>query len=227
VWASAYFFLRAGKPGQFFRFAALEILIVSVSLAPWAIRNYRALGEPILTRTNFGLELYVSNNDLASPDQRVNYLNGVYGKYHPLLNINEAVLVREVGEVAYNKQAGDKARQWIRTHPIRFLQLCVGRARCFWFYRDPTSIVKTAFLAGIALFGFLGLILLFAQEPVTGTTFLLILLCYPLPSYLVHVGVRQEYPIQWMMVLLSAVAIEYSVRKLARLRESQKQRALI
>lgn len=206
VIASIYFCRLAGVR-RCLSFAGLEVLVVAVLLAPWAIRNYYALGSPILTRSNFGLELRVSNNDFASPDQRVNSLNGVYDKYHPLQNVGEARKVRAMGEVAYNKQAEDEAKQWIRSHPWRFLELCLGRVSCFWLYNDPTSPMKTLFLHMTVLLGLVGLVSVFRAEPLSGIVVLLVLLIYPLPNYLVHVGLRQEYPIEWLMTLLSAALI--------------------
>ncbi len=188
-------------------FAVIEITVVAICLAPWVIRNNYALGAPVVTRTNFGLELRISNNDDATPDQRVNYLAGVFSKYHPLLSTTEALKVRQMGEIAYNKQVGDEAKQWIRSHPARFLELCVGRARCFWLYYDPTSLVKTVFLGATVLLGWAGWVQLFRRERVAGTVVLLILLVYPLPNYLVHVGLRQEYPIHWLMMCLASAFV--------------------
>lgn len=192
---------------NYFSFTALEVLVVVICLAPWVIRNYYALGSPVVTRTNFGLELHISNNDDATPDQRVNYLAGVFSKYHPLLSVTEALKVRQMGEVAYNKKVGAEAREWICTHPRRFLELCLGRARCYWLYYDPTSPVKTVFLAATVLLGWAGFVQLFRRDRLAGTVVLLILVIYPLPNYLVHVGLRQEYPIHWLMMCLAAALL--------------------
>ena len=197
------FFCSTAGFRRYVSFVAVEVLVVALCLAPWAIRNLYALGSPILTRSNFGLELRISNNDFASPDQRVNLINGLYDKYHPLQNAKEAGKVREMGEVAYNKQAGDEAKQWIRNHPWPFVRLCLGRVRCFWLYRDPTSAMKTIFLNATVLLGLGSLVSVFRSDAVTGSVLLLVLLIYPLPNYLIHVGLRQEYPIEWLMTLLA------------------------
>lgn len=206
VVVGTYFFRRTALKRYLF-FSAIEILAVAICLAPWAIRNYYALGSAIPTRSNFGLELRVSNNDRASPNERVNYLNGVYATFHPLQSTAEAAKVREMGEVAYNKVALKEAEQWIFRHPGRFIELCLGRARYFWFYFDRTSVTKTLFLAITASMGLLGLVFVFPERPVTGVVLAMVLLIYPLPNYLVHVGLRQEYPIQWLMTLLTVFLI--------------------
>src|SRR4051812_13200126 len=137
-------FHRGSGRRQYVVFSLLALLVVALCLAPWAIRNRYALGAPIITRSNFGLELMVSNNDEATADQRANYLNGVYARYHPLLNPTEAEQVKTLGEVVYNQQSSARAQAWIRAHPGRFIELCLGRVADFWFYPDPSRI-KAAF----------------------------------------------------------------------------------
>lgn len=201
------YFCRAAGLSRYARFAAVELAVAALCLAPWIIRNYYALGAPVVTRTNFGLEMRVSNNDFATPNERLNARLGVYERYHPLQNPEQALRVRQMGEVAYNRQELKDAKQWIRTHPARFLQLCLGRAREFWFFPDRTSSVKTAYLDLIGALGFVGLIVVLRVQPVSGIVLLVILLVYPLPNYLVHVGLRQRFPVDWMLTLLSVTAI--------------------
>lgn len=195
-------------------FAGIEVLLVAMCLAPWVIRNYYALGSPVITRTNLGLELRVSNNDEASPDQRVNAIHAVFDHFHPLFSTREALRVRRLGEVAYNRWARAQARDWIRTHPKRFVELCLGRMRCYWLYNDPTSRLKTLMLATTVLLGFLGFVLMWKRDRIVGSAIALILLLYPLPNYLIHVGLRQEYPLHWLMTLLAAVAFVYACKKM-------------
>ena len=52
--------------------------------------------------------------------------------------------------------------------------------------------------------GFVGLVLTLRRKPLAGVALGLIMLVYPLPNYLVHVGVRQSYPVEWLMLLLAA-----------------------
>lgn len=185
-------------------FAALEIIIVVGCLAPWMIRNYFALGAPVVTRTNDGIELRISNNDLAVSDQRENYLHDLFDRYHPLQSRAEALKVRQLGEIEYNRELRAETKQWIYSHPQRFLELTLGRIRCFWFYIDPTSRIKTVFLWLIDGLGFLGLVIALRRKPTAGVALGLIALVYPLPNYLVHVGLRQSYPVEWFMLLLAA-----------------------
>jgi hypothetical protein len=49
---------------------------------PWIIRNYLVLGAPYFIRDNFGLELYLSNNDQAQPEM----MDNVQMKQNPTHN---------------------------------------------------------------------------------------------------------------------------------------------
>jgi hypothetical protein len=202
-----FYFCRRAGIRRYLSFAALELLIVAACITPWAIRNYRALGSPILTRSNFGLEMRVSNNDLATPNERLNDIKGVYRIYHPLQSPEEAMKVRQMGEVAYNRQELELAKQWIRTHPARFLQLCLERFWLFWFFTDQTSLMKTLFLDIMVFLGFLQLAYVFREQRVTAIVLTVILLIYPLPYYLVHIGLRYKYPLDWLLTLLTAALL--------------------
>lgn len=206
--ALGLYFSRPAAFSKYARFALIELGVAALCLAPWIIRNYYALGSPVVTRTNLGLEMRVGNNDLATPNERVNDDLGVFRRYHPALSREEALKVRQMGEIAYNKQALHEAEQWIRTHPARFTELSLGRLWEFWFFPDRTSKIKTAFLDITGALGFVGLIVVLRRRPLTGIVLLLILLIYPLPSYIVRdVGLRQRFPVDWMLTLLSVTAI--------------------
>jgi hypothetical protein len=198
---------RLGCP----RFCLIECLIVAVCLAPWAIRNDRALGAPILTRTNLGIELQVSNNDIANADEHLILVRGVYRTYHPFQSPDEALKVRQIGEVAYNWRAEKEALTWIREHRKRFLQLTMQRVRLFWFYMNPSmplpQRVKFGSLALIHLIGLLGLIDLFRRNSRTALVFVVILAVYPILNYFIHVGPRQSYPVDWILDLLMCTAL--------------------
>lgn len=193
------------------RFCLIECLVVAVCLAPWAIRNDRALGAPIFTRTNLGIELQVSNNDIASADEHLNLVRGVYQTYHPFQSLDEALKVRQLGEVAYNRRAEEEALTWIREHRKRFFGLTMRRARLFWFYMNPSmplpQRVKFGSLALIHLIGLLGLVALFRRNSRTALVFAVVLAVYPILNYFVHVGPRQSYPVDWILDLLMCTAL--------------------
>lgn len=207
AYVAAGLWFRRREFWPFLRFSVLQIVVVIVCLLPWAIRNEISLGEPIFTRSNLGLELRVSNNDEASADQRENYLHGVYARYHPLQNATEAGKVRSMGEVAYNAWAQHEAERWISSHPQRYLELTLERVEKFWFYNDPTSVGKSIFLFLSGFLGLIGAVYLARIDLRVGTAVCLVLCLYPAPSYLIHVGLRQRYPVDWLLTLLSAFVV--------------------
>jgi hypothetical protein len=70
---------------RYLRQTALVALGILVFLLPWAIRNYSSLGAPILTRSNFGLEFWLSNGPGRTFD-----LSHNYGTFHPSASATEA-----------------------------------------------------------------------------------------------------------------------------------------
>jgi hypothetical protein len=203
VFVVAGAFWQRARFKSYVTFAVVELVVVAACLAPWVIRNYLALGSPVVTRSNGGIELRISNNNSAVADQRENSLHGLFDRYHPLQSPAEALKVRQLGEIEYNRQAMNDARRWIKDHPKRFIELTLGRIRCFWFYVDPTSHVKTLFVWLVDALGFVGLAIALRLRHMAGVILGLIALVYPLPNYLVHVGLRQSYPVEWLMLLLA------------------------
>ncbi len=211
--AIGFWFLRRTDTSRYARFVLVEVVVVAACLTPWILRNERALGAPIATRSNLGLELRVSNNDDATADQRANLLLGVYDKYHPLQNAEEAKRVRQLGEVNYNKWANAQAKDWIRSHPKRFLTLTFGRMVDFWFYPDPSKL-KASIGDLTAILGFAGLIQVWRKDKINGAVLTSVLLVYSAPSYLIHVGARQRFPVDSLLVLLSVAAVNsYFLRR--------------
>lgn len=215
---------------RYLRFCLVEGLVVAACLAPWAIRNYRALGAPVLTRTNLGLELRVSNNDSATADEHINYGRGVYQVYHPLQNPREALKLRQIGELAYNKEAEQQALAWIGTHWKRFVQLTMQRGCLFWFYmHQPLGLLQRSkyfALALMHLIGLIGAIYLFRRNPTPAIVLSTILVVYPMPYYLVHVGPRQSYPIDWILnLLMFALLIPLAEMLFSRFRKADRFRS--
>ncbi len=195
------------RKSNYLRFAGVVCLIVALCLAPWAWRNEKVLGSPVITRDNAGLELHLSNNDYAGPSEERNYENGVYHRFHPLQNAIEAAKVRDMGEIAYNRSAMAEARVWIAQHPARFFQLSLGRAQWYWFFSDRRFLAKALVLGLYTALGIIGLPYLYRRSRTAFVAVLVVLLIVPLPNYLIHVGLRHRYMIDWLLVLLAALTI--------------------
>jgi hypothetical protein len=120
-----------------------------------------------------------------------------------LQSVQEGEKVRELGEVEYNSQAMRAATAWITAHPGAFITLTAKRIFYFWFQPIPGQRIKSVWLGITSIFCFAGLYTVWRQDPVLALLLGLMLLVLPLPNYLVHVGLRHRYPLDWLCNLLT------------------------
>jgi hypothetical protein len=163
------------------------------------------------TRSNFGLELRVSNRPESFALMEDNVSHGVMSRFHPGLNEDEARKVVAEGEMAYTRSEMTDARAEIRRDPGRFLRLTGER---FWrFWLAPSRRFKTtAASTAITLLGLLGLCLLPAN-PGTRLTWL-VLLTYPLVYYFIQVDARYTYPLGWIFLTPAVHAVMLAAQRL-------------
>jgi hypothetical protein len=90
----------ADARGRYLQQSMALLLVVFAFLAPWTIRNYLRFGKVIPTRSNFGLELWISNGPERAFDMKTNL---GFQVPHPSTNLSEAQLVLQMGEVRYNQ----------------------------------------------------------------------------------------------------------------------------
>jgi hypothetical protein len=188
------------RPKAYLAYAAASLGIAALCLAPWAWRNQRQLGSPIFLRSNTGIELRISNNDMAGPSEPENYLRGVYFRYHPLQNPAEAEAVRRMGEPAYNRDRLRQALAWMRSHPQRFAGLTALRFLYTWF-PHTTAHKRDLVLDAFTLASIAGFVLLFRADRFAALLLAVLPLTYTPLFYLVHVNVRHRYPIDWVVSL--------------------------
>jgi hypothetical protein len=196
-----YFRFRRDVPARATTFTLVTAAITLATLLPWGIRNYRALGGFVLTRSNIGLELQVSNNDLA----KARWVeNAVANKqYHPHANRGERRKLENLGEIAYGRDKLREALEWIRSHPQRFTILTLRRIFNFWF-PDMKRLAQTIPLAVLTLMAVLGIFRLYRQDWFLAAAFTSVLSVYPLIYYAVQSDPRYVYPISWMIYFLAA-----------------------
>ena len=195
--------------------AAIAFFVV----LPWIVRNYIQLGSVFWLRDNFGLELHISNNPIARPllaDNLASYRD------HPYDNAEEALRLKQIGEVAYYQRRGALAEQWIRSNPKRFAELVAARIWYFWFpwLKRPAA---TLLAAAVSLGGLLGLALAVRRKlRPAASLFGLVWLVYPLPYYFIQVDPRYRYPVYSEALLLTAFFV---VSCFERLEERQRTAA--
>ncbi|MFM8219171.1 MAG: hypothetical protein ACKOJF_09610, partial [Planctomycetaceae bacterium] len=98
-------------------------------VAPWLVRNSSQLGGWVPIRGNFGLEFALGNQ----PGAMGTAVRSAAADLHPFTSPAAAQRVVELGELSYVREVGGNAWQWAVNHPLDFGQLCLRRARLYWF----------------------------------------------------------------------------------------------
>lgn len=195
--------------GAFVQYAGTAAVVTILVLTPYLVRLHRSLGGFVFIRSNLGLELAVSNNDAAKPTLNANLQKGAGMTTHPYLNYPEAMRVRALGELAYNKARMAEAKQWISTHQAEFLQLTARRVGLFWVPRSVRwyqSVLFGVALAGAVVF----LVSLVRRSPFDALMFAGVSTSYSAIYSLVQTDPRYSFPLLWLHMLLCAELIARS-----------------
>ena len=202
------------------RQAAAALAGAALVFMPYSIERSVRLGTPVLVRSNFGLELFLSNNDAAHARFLDNMADtAVMQRHHPLLRRREAIRVRSMGEGAYQAMMRERATDWIASHPQRFVSLTGSRIAEFWF---PTANhpIKTLYLYGLTVFGigWLLVVALTRSDPRTSLArFMLVaLLAFSLIHYVIQADVRYRYPLQGLLLLAACACPLDVMRRIGR-----------
>jgi hypothetical protein len=202
---------RHGRP--VFRRVALMLVAISLALLPWTLRNRRQLGGWIFIRSNAGLELAMSNYDLAVPILPYEIVPARpdlwrhWMSRHPEGSPSERGEIRRLGEIEYDRGRWRQALDWIRRHPNRFLTLSLQRFRYFWFYPGMTRPWRNAILFPMVFLAAWGLLRMLRRNRFAGLLFLGDWLAYPATYYVIQISGRYRYPLEWTILLLCGYAL--------------------
>ncbi len=201
--------------------AVVPLLIV----APWSVRNFVVFHRPVFIRDNLGLELAVSNNSCASALFETNDQERCFESTHPNFSYAEAIRVREMGEVEYNRVRMKEATNWMRENPKPFGMLTAQRFSVFWFpprtLNNKNGIVWSPWLLDI--FSFLslpGLILMWRNSRSAAYIMGLWLVFFPPVYYFIQFMDRYRHPIFWVTFLAGSYFITEMARGLVGARRS-------
>lgn len=214
----AYQLHRRGK--RFLAPVLLGAFTFWIALMPWLIRNYVVFHQPILIRSDFGVELRGGNNS---------YSAGLWVRsYHPGNNRILQAQYKSMGEVPFVSLQGRMARQWIVENPGEFLRLTGRRVVYFW-----TLILELApshsnmLIMGMAsLLSFAGLWLAFKQGRQGSFLFLTLLASYPVIYCIAFPTARYRHAIDPELLVLAVFALVSLIEWLHRtMKEKGAQRA--
>jgi 4-amino-4-deoxy-L-arabinose transferase-like glycosyltransferase len=208
VWEARKAVIPWAKP------AAAALLVFTICLVPWTIRNYRVFGKFIVLRSNFGLELWLGNNPDVT-DSSAQW-------QHPSEDREEAAKYKSMGEIAYMADKEHEAFAYMRTHPGRSLALVFQRFEINWlaFSDSPFDVwsrgnfYAKSFLVLNCLLSVLCLVgTLYANRAriPEAVPFAMVLLIFPLVFYLTHASLRYRFPIDPIMVILAAGAVAHLI----------------
>lgn len=189
----------------FLAHATVTTMLAALVATPWLIRNYQRFASFVPIRDNFGLEFYLSNSPRAHLLITDNFRGAPTVSVHPSFSLKEATEVRSLGETAYNACRLREGMKAIKSDPKRFLKMTGERIMLFWIpwsgtpARDIISdVLSVAAIGGLVLY------LKGRTLPVYFTV--AVLVSFPLVYYVLECSTRYRYPIDWLLLLMSAHA---------------------
>jgi hypothetical protein len=201
--------------------AVLVAVFSALLLGPWVARNYVQLGEPVV-RSNFGLELNLSNYDGAvhPADPQAAYLARI-SAIHPYKSVEAQKKVKRMGELAYNDSLERQALRWIERNPADFARMSLRRLGDFyfpplWAYNfwdeGPIRAMAAALLPVFTLLGIAYLLIGAVKGRQLFRPILAFVVVVGLPYALVQPVPRYAYPIYPLLTLFAGAFVAGSLR---------------
>jgi 4-amino-4-deoxy-L-arabinose transferase-like glycosyltransferase len=205
---------------------ALSVAIVLLCCAPWTIRNYKVFHAFVPLRSGLGLQLWLGNNDNTQDIFRA--------ERHPIYDATERAQYIQMGEVAYMHEKQTEAVHYMLSHSAREAHLVTRRIISFWSGGTPTPLkdflnVDSTWFRFVLLFNLLaafgallGIIFLIRRHSPFWFPAAMFPLIFPWAYYLSLVLPRYRLPIDPVVLLLAAVALEamFRTKSLAALKQS-------
>lgn len=194
------------------KIVSIIILTTFLFISPWTYRNYKIFNKFILIKSQFGLALYIGNNQHATGTARrsksmddlpVSIPSSIYNK---MINLNDV----ERDEIFLRE-----AIEFIKNNPTHTIKLMIQKIYYFW-WRDPTHpltnhfLYKIPWLILLSLF-FLGLIISLNNWKRN----LLIYFLFASFTFVYSITIvvpRYRIPLETFVIIFAAVGIEYLIR---------------
>ncbi|WP_232298752.1 ArnT family glycosyltransferase [Granulicella tundricola] len=185
------------------RNAVLAAVCCLAMLAPWVARNWYTFHAFIPMRANLGAELY----------QSVLQTNDGF-PWGGTLSLAEAdpefQRYEHMGEVAFSKAQGERAKEIIRRDPRTFARHAALRVFFFWV-SVPHPVEKSVFIeatreanyAFLSLAGLLGLALALHRRVPGAWLFFWAFALFPLIYYFITVQARFRHPLEPIITVLA------------------------
>ena len=189
-----------------FKHAGAVLLLFTIGMVPWTVRNYRVFGKIIVLRSNFGLELWLGNNP--------NVIDMLNQMLHPNDNSMEAAKYVRMGEIAYMEEKQHEALEFMRTHPSDTMNYTFHRFVDIWLAQTDSPVdiwsnasllvrLYLAFNSLLPLLCMLGVLYAYRAGLQEVAPYGLVLLIFPIVFYLTHSSPRYRFPIDPIILVLA------------------------
>lgn len=196
--------------------AILAAAAVILCCIPWTVRNYVQFHRFIPLRSNFAFELWLGNNEVFDEHSRdVNARVTSYEQVRTYL---------QIGETAFMERKWQLAMEFERAHPRLEFALIGRRIVATWmgteapirnFIEADSVIVRGIFILNllVAIGAFAGIMILYRRRSSYTFPLAVFPVVFPLLYYATHTSLRYRHPIDPILMLSTAIAVEAMVER--------------
>ncbi len=199
VWG-LFVVVAARRAGGNFAGLTLMVTMLVAGLAPWAWRNHRLLGQPVLLTTRFGISLYDGQGPRAD------------GSSH--LGFTRKMAAHTLPECEWNRWFRNEAIKAMRSDPWRVWRLAWVKARRTWDPFPHAAEAQAPAIQAVSAGWTVGVLVLMApglwcwRRRAGGLLLLLLPAVYFTVVHMIFVGsVRYRLPVMPLIQILSAVGV--------------------
>jgi 4-amino-4-deoxy-L-arabinose transferase-like glycosyltransferase len=183
--------------------AALASVLCLAVIAPWIYRNWTVFHAFIPMRSNLGAEFYAGSGPGSNGFPLIATL--------PLVERDpETMRYRSLGEIAYTREQGAKAKAYIAAHRAHYAIITLKRTYFYWAgvpHPDEGSqwgeFFRELNYCFLSITGILGLLLSLKNRAPAAGLFAWAFLLLPLTYYLVTVQARFRHPLEPLVAIFT------------------------
>jgi 4-amino-4-deoxy-L-arabinose transferase-like glycosyltransferase len=218
------------KGWHWIQLPAITLILMGIVCVPWTVRNYIVFHRVIIFRSNFGLELWLGNNEQV-PDTWAGFL-------HPNDYPPEREKFARLGEIEYMRQKQSEAIQFMESHPRdtmrffwrRFVDNWMGSwdpIQDVWHTLPVEGRITLAANLFLSVFGLMGLLFMYREKNPYAFPIAMFPLIYPIVYYITHSSLRYRHPIDPAMVVVATYAVAYPMMVMARRKREAQAPAVV
>jgi 4-amino-4-deoxy-L-arabinose transferase-like glycosyltransferase len=206
---------RAGK--RWILHCVVAVFGALVVLTPWTIHNYRALHVVRPVRDNFWMECWAGNNGDTFES------NAKWA--HPASSDVEMQRFVSVGEIAYLAEKQVLATNFIRQHPVFFVEVSLRRAFSYWtgfwsfapayLQQEPLQNADILFCTGMSVLMLIGAFSFWRRDGTTALPYLMLIALFPLTYYVTHASPDYRQPMEPEITVLAVLGVQSMRRRVS------------